>query len=50
MSLLSDAVKGNRKPTAGGFKFLYVGKDKTPLSILEMAPIDGDVWKKISFF
>ena len=50
MSLLSDAVKGNRKPSAAGFKIVYVGKDKTPLSILEMAPIDGDVWKKICLF
>ena len=50
MSLLSDAVKGNRKPSAAGFKIVYVGKDKTPLSILEMAPIDGDVWKKSASF
>ena len=43
MSLLSNAVKDNRKPSAAGFKVVYVGKDKSPLSILEMAPIDGDV-------
>ena len=50
MSLLSDAVKSNRKPSAAGFKIVYVGKDKTPLSILEMAPIDEDVWKKSASF
>ena len=38
MTLLNDAVRGHRKPTAAGFKIVYVGKDKTPLSILEMAP------------
>ena len=50
MSLFSDAVKSNRKPSAAGFKIVYVGKDKTPLNILDMAPIDGDVWKKSASF
>ena len=50
MTLLTDAVKGNRKPTAAGFKIVYVGKDKTPLSILEMAPIEGDALKKSASF
>ena len=50
MNLLSNAVKDNRKPSAAGFIAVYVGKDKSPLSILEMAPIDGDVWKKSASF
>ena len=45
MTLLTDAIRGNRKPTAAGFKIVYVGKDKTPLSILEMSPIEGDACK-----
>ena len=50
MALLNDAVRGHHKPTAAGYKIVYVGKDKTPLSILEMAPIEGDAWKKSASF
>ena len=46
MTLLTDAVRGNHKPVVAEFKIVYVGKDKTPLSILEMVPIEGDAWKK----
>ena len=50
MTLLTNVVKGNCKPTAVGFKIFCVGKDKTPLSILEMAPIESDAWKKSASF
>ena len=45
MTLLTDTVRGNHKPTAAGFKIVYIGKDKTPLSILEIAPIEGNAWE-----
>ena len=50
MILLTDAVRGNYKPTTAGFKIVHVGKDKTNLSILEIAPIEGDTWKKSASF
>ena len=49
MSLLTDAVR-DPKLTAAGFKIIYVGKDKYPLSVLEMAPVEADGWKKSAAF
>ena len=45
MTLLKNAVR-EPKPTVARFKILYVGKDKYPMSILEMASVDNDGWKK----
>ena len=49
ISLLSDVVRAESKTTDAGFKTVYLGKDKHSLSILEMAPIDGDSWKNAVF-
>ena len=49
ITLLNNAVR-EPKPTAAGFKIVYVGKDKYPMSILEMAPVDDDGWKKSASF
>ena len=50
MTLLNNAVRNNPKPATVVFKTVYVGKDKTPLIILEMAPVGGDVRKKSGSF
>ena len=44
-SLLNDAVR-DPKVTAAVFKIVYVGKDKYPLGVLEMTPVEADEWKK----
>ena len=36
MSLLFDAIRVESRPTATGFKIVYLGKDKHPLKILEI--------------
>ena len=50
MTMLNNAVKAESKPTAAGFKMVYVGKDKVALNILEMSPIESEPWKKSSAF
>lgn len=40
ITLLYDTVKENPKPTAVGFKIVYVDKKSYPLSILEMSHIE----------
>ena len=40
MTLLTDAVR-DPKLTAAGFKIIYVGNDKYPLSVLEMTPVEA---------
>ena len=50
VSLLSDVVRAESKPMATGFRTIYLGKDKNALSILEIAPIDGNLWKKNTSF
>jgi len=44
--LLADVMRAESKPTVDRFKTVYVGKDKFLLSILVMAPIGGEAWKK----
>ena len=50
MSILTEAVIPDTKPTAAGFKTVYVGKDKFPLSVLEIVHINGEAWMKSSSF
>ena len=50
MTMLNNAVRAESKPTAAGFKMVYVGKDKVALNILEMSPIESEPWKKSSAF
>ena len=49
INLLNNAAR-DPKHTAAGFKIVHVGKDKYPMSILEMAPVDNDEWKKSASF
>ena len=49
ITLINNAVR-DPKPTAAGFKIVYIGKDKYPMSILEMAPVTEDGWKKSASF
>ena len=49
VTLLNDTVR-DPKPTAAGFKIVYIGKDKYPLSVLEMTPVEADRWKKSALF
>ena len=46
ITLLNNAVR-DPNTTAAGFKIVYVRKDKYSMSILEMAPVDDDEWKKV---
>lgn len=48
MTLLTNAVRGNQKLMAAGFNIVYVGKDKAPLKIIVVVPIEGDSWNKFS--
>ena len=50
MSILNDGVRVDAKPTLVGFKTVYLGNDKYPLSIIIMALIGSAVWKKINSF
>ena len=50
MSMLQNAVRADNGPTAAGFKTAYVGKDRFPIMILNMASIDDDAWKKSASF
>ena len=49
ITLINNAVR-DPTPTAAGFKIVYIGKDKYPMSILEMARVDDDGWKKSASF
>jgi len=49
VTLLNGSVRES-KPTAAEFKIAYAGKDKYPLSVLEMAPVEADGWKKSASF
>ena len=46
MSFLENAAS-TRKSSAAGFKTIYVGPDKLPLSVLKMAPLTSPVWEKV---
>ena len=50
MTMLSNAARAETKPTAAGFKMVYVSKEKVPLRILEMTPIESEPWKKSAAF
>ena len=50
MTMLTNAVQKESETTAAGFKIVYIGKDKVPLNILEMTPIDSPAWKKSASF
>ena len=43
MSILNGLLK-QPKPTAAGFKIIHIGTDNLPVSILDMAPINGRFW------
>ena len=49
MSMLQGAME-QRKPTAAGYKIIFVGSDKLPVSILELAPLNGKAWQKKTSF
>ena len=44
ISILNGPIQ-QPKPTAVGFKIVHIGTNKTPASILGMAPIDGKSWQ-----
>ena len=46
ITLLNNAVR-DPKTTAAGFKIVYVGKDKYPMSILKIVPVDNNEWIKV---
>ena len=50
MSMLNNAVRAETKPAATGFKSVYIGKEKVPMNILEMTPIDSEAWRKSTSF
>ena len=50
MNMIANAARHDAKPTATGFQMVYVGKDKYPLSILSMTPINSEAWRKSSSF
>ena len=49
MSLLENAAR-TRKSSAAGFKTIYVGPDKLPISLLQMAPLTSPVRIKNASF
>ena len=49
MSMLQGAIE-TKKPTAAGFKIIYIGSDKLPVSILDIAPLNGKPWQKKTTF
>ena len=49
MSMLQGATE-QRKPTAVGYKIIFVGSDKLPVSILELARLNGKAWQKKTSF
>ena len=50
MSMLKNTVRADNGPIAAGFKTAYVGIDRFPITIINMASIDDDAWKKSASF
>ena len=45
MSMLQGAMD-QKNPTAAGYKITHIGSDKLPVSILDIAPLNGKAWHK----
>ena len=48
--VLLDYAFTTRHSSAAGFNIIHVGTDKLPFSVLEMAPLTSQVWKKSTSF
>ena len=49
MSMLQGAMD-QKNPTAAGYEVMYIGSDKLPVSILDIAPINCKTWQKKTTF